>query len=125
MVLVVDDDQGVRELAFDILSRVGLHVVTAVDGREGVEAFARNADDIRLVLLDRTMPTMGGFEAFQKIRKIRPNAEVVLVSGYSEERAAAELAGLGLAGFLQKPFLPETLVDLVRTVIEGPAAFKV
>jgi PAS domain S-box-containing protein len=125
MVLVVDDDQGVRELAFDILSRVGLHVVTAVDGREGVEAFARNPDDIRLVLLDRTMPTMGGFEAFQKIRKIRPNAEVVLVSGYSEERAAAELAGLGLAGFLQKPFLPETLVDLVRTVIEGPAAFKV
>ena len=68
------------------------------------------------------MPTMGGFEAFQKIRKIRPKAPVVLVSGYSEQRASAELAGLGLAGFLQKPFLPETLVDLVREAVEGVAA---
>jgi DNA-binding NtrC family response regulator len=104
---------------------VGLQVITAADGREGVEVFARNADEIRLVLLDRTMPTMGGFEAFQKIRKIRPEAQVVLVSGYSEERAAAELAGLGLAGFLQKPFLPETLVDIARKVVEGASFNKV
>ncbi|MCH7599338.1 MAG: PAS domain S-box protein [Myxococcales bacterium] len=124
MVLVVDDDQGVRELAVDILTRVGLEVVTAADGREGVEIFARNADEIKLVLLDRTMPTMGGFQAFQKIRKIRPDAQVVLVSGYSEKRAAAELEGLGLAGFLQKPFMPDALVDVVRKVIEGPAAYK-
>ena len=124
-VLIVDDDEGVRELAFDILSRVGLHIITAADGREAVDVFARNADEIRLVLLDRTMPTMGGFEAFQKIRKIRPDAQVVLVSGYSEERAAAELAGLGLAGFLQKPFLPDVLVDLVRKVIEGPAVYRI
>jgi PAS domain S-box-containing protein len=125
MILIVDDDEGVREIACDILSRVGLHIVTAADGREAVEVFARNADKIRLVLLDRTMPTMGGFEAFQKIRKIRPDAQVVLVSGYSEERAAAELAGLGLAGFLQKPFLPELLVDLVRKVLEGPTAYRI
>lgn len=118
-VLVIDDDQGVRDLVFEILSRVGLHVVTAANGREGVEIFRDSADDICLVLLDRTMPTMSGFEAFQNIRKIRPQAQVVLLSGYSEERVAAELAGLGLAGFLQKPFLPETLIDLVREVIEG------
>jgi two-component system cell cycle sensor histidine kinase/response regulator CckA len=122
MVLVIDDDAGVRDLACDILSRVGLEVMTAANGRQGVEMFADHADEISLVLLDRTMPIMSGFEAFHAIRKIRPSARVVLVSGYSEERAAAELAGLGLAGFLQKPFAPETLIDLIRNVIDGLSA---
>ena len=117
-VLVIDDDEGMRDLATDILSRAGLQVIAAADGREGLEVFRAHVDEINLVLLDRTMPIMSGFETFQEIRKIHPSTPVVLVSGYSEERAAAELAGAGLAGFLQKPFLPETLLDLVNTSIE-------
>ncbi len=117
-VLVIDDDASVRELAADILSRVGLSVVTAADGREGVELFAQSRERIRLVLLDRTMPVLSGFDVFREIRALDPTARVIMVSGYSEERAAAELREAGLAGFLQKPFLPENLIALVREQLE-------
>ena len=117
-VLVVDDDPGVREVTEDTLGRVGLTVLTAADGREGIEMFRKHRDHIRLVLLDRTMPITGGEEALEAIRAIDPDAQVILVSGYSRERAAARISSGDLAGFLKKPFLPEALIALVRAVFE-------
>ena len=116
-VLVVDDNEGVRDLVEDTLVRVGFDVLCAADGGEGVELFAKHADRIRAVLLDRTMPITSGEEAFDQLRRIRPDAAIILVSGYSEERAVAEFAGKGLAGFLQKPFLPAALVGRLRSVL--------
>jgi signal transduction histidine kinase/CheY-like chemotaxis protein len=119
MILVVDDDGGVRELAQESLERVGLSVLCANTGREGIEIFARHRDEIRAVFLDRTMPDISGEEAFDEIRRIRSDARVVLVSGYSEEQAAQHFAGTELVGFLQKPFLPEMLVKKVRQALEN------
>jgi CheY-like chemotaxis protein len=118
-VLIVDDEEDVRELMEETLRRCGLTLLTAADGHEGIELFRRNADSIRLVLLDRTMPLLGGEDAFDAMREIRPDACIVLVSGYSEDVAATHFAGRGLAGFLQKPFLPTELVARVRDLIEG------
>ncbi len=117
--LVVDDDEGVRELAQEVLERAGMHVLCAADGRAGVEDFRENADRIRVVLLDRTMPELSGADALEAIRKIRPDTPIVLVSGYSEERVQDELGGKGLAGFLKKPFLPETLLERVADVLRS------
>ncbi|MBW2291853.1 MAG: response regulator, partial [Deltaproteobacteria bacterium] len=117
-VLVVDDDEGVRDLAEEILRRAGMTVLTAADGHEGVKLFERHSDEIRLVLLDRTMPSLSGADTFEAIRAIREDAKIVLVSGYSEERVTAELASRGLAGFLKKPFLPETLLSQVQEVLD-------
>jgi PAS domain S-box-containing protein len=116
-VLVVDDDEAVRELTSDSLRSVGLDVLTAADGREGIEIFERHRDEIRAVLLDRTMPNVSGEEAFDAIRRIDPDARVVLVSGYSEEQAAERFAHRGLVGFLQKPFRIEALINKVRDAI--------
>jgi CheY-like chemotaxis protein len=118
--LVIDDDAGVRDLAEDVLRRAGMTVLTASDGREGVKLFGLYADSIRVVLLDRTMPALSGADTFEAIRAVRADAKIVLVSGYSEERVTAELAGRGIAGFLEKPFLPETLLARVRQVLESP-----
>jgi len=117
-ILVADDDAGIRELAEESLKRVGLRVLCARDGREAVETFRKHQDEIRAVLLDRTMPDISGEEAFDEIRRVRPDARVVLVSGYSEERAAQHFAATDLAGFLKKPFLPETLIEKIRKAIE-------
>ena len=65
------------------------------------------------MLLDRTMPSMSGDRVFNEIRRIQPEARIILVSGYSEEQAAEGFAGGALAGFLQKPFLPTELIALV------------
>ena len=89
------------------------------DAREAIEIFRLRAEEIRLVLLDRTMPAMSGEEAFEQLRKIRPDVRVVLVSGYSESSSREAFAGKGLAGFLHKPFLPMTLIRRVREALES------
>ncbi len=118
--LVIDDDEGVRELAEEVLRRSGMTVLTAADGREGVKLFGLYADSIRVVLLDRTMPALSGADTLEAIQALRADAKILVVSGYSEERVTAELAGRGIAGFLKKPFLPEALRARVREVLEGP-----
>jgi CheY-like chemotaxis protein len=118
-VLVVDDDEGVRELLDVTLRRAGLSVLLARDGREGVDLFRRHADEIRAVVLDRTMPDIGGEDAFDEIRRIRPDARIMLISGYSEERAAWHFIDKGLDAFLHKPFEPRALLERIRRIMDG------
>jgi two-component system cell cycle sensor histidine kinase/response regulator CckA len=93
-------------------------VIAAASGREALEIYARRADEIGAVLLDRTLPGTGGEETCSAILRIRPDARVVLMSGYAEERAADPLAPPILAGFLRKPFTPEALAREVRQALE-------
>jgi two-component system cell cycle sensor histidine kinase/response regulator CckA len=116
-VLVIDDDDGVRDLAEDILSGIGMHVLTATDGHSGAKQFALYADSIRMVLLDRTMPATSCADTLRAIRAVRADAKIVLVSGYSKERATADLAGLAVDGFIKKPFNPATLVTCIHELI--------
>jgi PAS domain S-box-containing protein len=118
-VLVVDDDQGVRELLDATLRRAGITVLLARDGREGVDLFRRHSDEICAVVLDRTMPDVGGEDAFDEIRRIQPDARIMLMSGYSEEHAAWHFIGKGLDAFLHKPFEPSVLLEKVRRIIDG------
>ena len=115
--LVVDDEQAVRAMAARMLRDVGFNVLTACNGREAVEVFAEHADGIVVVLLDLTMPEMGGEEAFAALRTIRPDVPVVLCSGYTEEDAAARFAGKGLSGFLHKPFDFDAMVAHLHHVL--------
>jgi PAS domain S-box-containing protein len=116
-VLVIDDDEGVRSLVSETLSRIGVDVMMACNGLEGVALFRSHADEIDGVLLDHTMPGLTGERAFAEIRRIRSDVRIVMVSGYSQERATERLEDAGLVGFLQKPFLPESLVDMVRKLL--------
>lgn len=94
-------------------------VLTAVDGRAGLELFRQRADGIDAVLLDLTMPHMNGEEAFRALRRIRTDVPVILTSGYSEQDMSAEFAGKGIAGFLQKPFRFEKLQEQFRAVLQN------
>jgi PAS domain S-box-containing protein len=118
-ILVVDDEEVVREILEEVISRYGMSVVTAKDGREAVERFREGAPEITAVLLDVTMPKLGGVEAFLEIRKIQPDARVILSSGYSEGDFAERFAGEEVNGFLHKPYQPEELIEKLRQVLEG------
>lgn len=107
--LVVDDDETVRAVAQQMLQRSGFTVLTAADGREAVEKFGMARDEIALVLLDLTMPVLGGEEAFRAMQRMRPDVRVVLMSGYSSHELASRYGTEGLAGFVQKPFRLEEL----------------
>ena len=117
-VLIIDDEEGVREMSADTLTRAGFTVICGNDGREGIELFERHADEIRAVLLDRTMPNTSGEEVFDEIRQIRPNARIILTSGYSQKRAEQRFIGKGLDSFLHKPFLPVVLLQTLKKVLE-------
>jgi PAS domain S-box-containing protein len=115
--LVIDDEEVVREVARDLLEQQGFTVLTAADGQEGVAVFRAHADEIRAVLLDLTMPRMGGEEAFDRLRQIRPDLPVILASGYSHEDAASRFAGKELGGVIQKPYRFRDLLETVRMVL--------
>ena len=115
-VLVVDDDDIARTLARELLEHFGCRVMTAEDGTEGVRVVREHGEQIDVVLLDMTMPRMSGAETFAEMRKVRANIRVVLTSGYNEQDAVERFAGKGLAGFIQKPYLPEALVNKLRSV---------
>ena len=116
-VLVVDDELTIRELTRDVLERVGFTVLTAADGREAVEIYRANADRIRFVLLDMTMPNMDGRETFEAIQEIRRDVPVILSSGFNEQYSRSRFVGGGPDEFIQKPYGLKQLLEVVRKVI--------
>ena len=121
-VLLVDDEPGVRYVASQALMRAGFEVITAATGRDALAQIGDRTDDIGLVILDLTMPDLDGRATLAELRKLRPSLRVVLTSGYSEQDALREFGDGALAGFLQKPFAPHTLIDCVTRAIGLPEA---
>lgn len=119
VVMVVDDEEILRQVAQAILEDHGFTVVTAGDGPIAISTYRDQQDAIRLVLLDWTMPDMDGEQVFREIRRMSPQARVILMSGYQEQTVMNDLGGLGLAGFLQKPFKPDELISKVHEVLTG------
>ncbi|MCH2171640.1 response regulator, partial [Myxococcota bacterium] len=116
-VLLVDDDPAVRELAQAVLVRAGLNVLLAGDGGAAIEIARKGAESIDAVVLDWTMPGIGGEETLEKILEFRPGVPVILVSGYSRHRPPIRSNSYRLAGFLEKPFLPTDLLRVVRSAL--------
>ncbi|MBL8972944.1 MAG: PAS domain S-box protein [Myxococcales bacterium] len=116
LVLVADDEPGVRTVARRVLERAGYTVCVAGDGREAVAVFTARADEIVAVLLDMTMPLLRGDEVYRELRKVRADVPVVLTSGYSDPEQAASLAGT--VGFLAKPWTPQELLATLREVLK-------
>ena len=121
LILVVDDEDGVRRLTRDLLESGGYRVITAANGREGVELFRSRAREIDAVLLDMTMPVMGGVEAFRAMRALRPDIRVVISSGYTEREAVNRFDGDAPASFIQKPYAASELLRRMGAVVTAPA----
>ena len=116
-VLVADDESILRDLAREALESAGLQVIEARDGQEAVDLFRARKGEVDLVLLDMTMPRMGGAEAFRLIRQADPAARVLLTSGYTQQESLDSLADLPPDGFLQKPFRIRDLVAKVQEMM--------
>jgi len=116
-ILIVDDEESIRGFLCAMLESLGFEVLEAGDGREALTVLEEHADSISLVLLDLTMPHLGGEETFMELRKIRDNLPVILMSGYSEEEVTSLFAGKGITGFLQKPFRIEKLQEILHLTL--------
>ncbi|MDH3285749.1 MAG: response regulator, partial [Acidobacteriota bacterium] len=114
-VLVVDDEASVRITSRRILEKAGFEVLTARDGHEALELFGSRGE-IDLVVLDLTMPRMGGEEVLERLLELRGDVPVLLASGYAEEEIDRRFARSRPAGFVQKPFDVRSLLQAVRSV---------
>jgi CheY-like chemotaxis protein len=112
-VLLVDDEEVILEVGQELLEAMGYRVFTARDGEEGVDVLKAHSDEIELVLLDMVMPNMGGGEAYDRMREIKPDVSVLLSSGFSVDGEATEILERGCNGFIQKPF---TMSQLSRKI---------
>ena len=119
-ILVVDDEGIIRDLARNALENAGFQVLEARDGLEAVERFTDLGGGVDLVLLDMTMPRMGGAEAFRRIRELAPKVKVLLTSGYTQKESLESLADLPPDGFLQKPFRVRELIGRIRDLLRDP-----
>ncbi|MDQ7003245.1 MAG: response regulator, partial [Ghiorsea sp.] len=109
-ILIVDDDDAICDMGVMMLQGMGVvEVLTASDGVEALEIYKREKNHISMVLLDLTMPRMGGEETFYQLLNINPDVKVILSSGYCESEIQARFEGKGLYGFIQKPYAFNTL----------------
>ena len=113
-VLVVDDEAAVLAVVRSMLETMGFAVITAADGRSGVEAFRAAGDRIQLVLLDLTMPDLSGIDVLRAITAIRGDVRAILSSGYDEQQATQGADGVRWSAFLKKPYRYADLVAVVR-----------
>ena len=118
-VLVVDDERPVRALASTMLELMGFEVLEAEDGREAIRVFRDNLETVRAVLLDLTMPRMDGEECYAALRELKSDVRVILSSGYSEHEILDRFSGLGIRGFIQKPYDVATMRSKIREVLES------
>ena len=120
-ILLVEDEEALRELGIRILHNCGYTVLAACNGREGVELARKNHERIDLIVTDVIMPLMGGKDMVKEIKPILPRAQVMFMSGYTDD-ALAEHGVLDPGiWFLEKPFTPTRLANKVREVLDHPA----
>jgi CheY-like chemotaxis protein len=116
-ILFIDDEEALRRLAQSALERDGWVVLLAENGAEGVRLFEENQDHITAVILDMTMAVMGGEEALDRMKAIRPGVPVIISTGYGELEAARHFAGKDLAGLLEKPYSVSQLMETLAVVL--------
>jgi PAS domain S-box-containing protein len=116
-ILVADDEEGVRALVASVLQDAGYTVELAKDGEEAIERLRNMGDEIRLILLDLTMPILGGAEAATQLRQIQPDTPIIAMSGYGDIEVMQRFSEGGVDDFLPKPFTPDQLAAKVRDLL--------
>ncbi len=118
-ILLIEDEEMLRELVKGFLVSKGYTVLIAEDGMQGVEMYQSHQDQIAIVLSDIGLPVLSGQDALRRIREMNPKAKVVLASGYVEPGLKSELFKAGAKDFIQKPYSADEVLQKIREVIDA------
>ncbi|HEX4629993.1 MAG TPA: response regulator [Chthoniobacterales bacterium] len=119
LILLVDDEAEISELAATMLTDEGYRVILARDGFEALKIYQQIGKQIGLVILDFFLPVMDGDAVFDELRALNPEVVVVLSSGFAEQSKLGNMLALGLKGFIPKPYTGEKLLEQVRSTIDA------
>jgi PAS domain S-box-containing protein len=118
LILVVDDEESIREITKSTLQAFGYSVMTASDGTEALALYVQNKDEIKVVLTDMMMPYMDGPSTIRALRKMNPNVKVIASSGLTDNGKSFETADLGVKTFLSKPYTAEKLLKALAEILK-------
>lgn len=118
--MVIDDEDIVCQFAAAAVKRLGYRASTFQDGQSALSYYEKNWRSVELIILDMLMPAMNGEEVFRELRRINPDACVLIASGYSHNAAVERLMEDGAVGFLHKPFQLDELARMISQALESP-----
>lgn len=118
-VLLIDDEEMIIDVGKPMLKKLGYNALIARSGKDAIEIYKGNKDQIDVVILDMIMPVMDGGDAYDRLRKINPEIKVLLSSGYSVDGQATEILERGCDGFIQKPFSMKDLSQKIREILDS------
>lgn len=119
LILLVDDETEIAELATAMLTDEGYRVIMAKDGFEALKIYQQIGTQIALIILDFFLPVMDGDAVFDELRALNPEVVVVLSSGFAEQSKLGSMLAQGLKGFIPKPYTREKLLEQVRSTIDA------
>lgn len=116
LILVVDDELAITQIGKATLEIHNYKVLTAQNGIEAIALYTEHQDEIRLVLIDIMMPSMGGETVISTLQTINPEVQIIAMSGLASSEALVQSTGIAIQGFLAKPFTPKQLLNLVQRI---------
>lgn len=116
LILVVDDEVAITQIAKTTLEIHNYKVLTAQNGIEAIALYTEQKDEIRLVLIDMMMPSMGGKTVISALQTINPQVQIIAMSGLASSEALVQSTGVEIQGFLAKPFTPKELLNFVHKI---------
>jgi two-component system, cell cycle sensor histidine kinase and response regulator CckA len=117
-VLLVDDEDDIRDLGATLISQFGYKVITANNGKEALEVYQREGNCISLIILDLIMPVMDGRQCLTEILRVNPNAKVIIASGHLESGSARDVMAVGAKGFVPKPYDMRQFLTTIREILD-------
>jgi CheY-like chemotaxis protein len=115
-ILVVDDEDQIREMTKKTLETHGYRAITANDGKEAISLYKQNKEEIKLVLMDMMMPVMDGSVSIRELRKANPEVKIIAVSGLTEKDKIEKVDDIQVNAFLAKPYTTEKLLNTIHEV---------
>jgi two-component system cell cycle sensor histidine kinase/response regulator CckA len=118
-ILFVEDEDSLAELVTGVLQAEGYNVLHASDGMRALDLFLEHASEIDLVLTDLELPKLGGWDAFQQMRNIKPSIVAIVASGFFEKQFQTQMLKQGGKEFIPKPYHPVQILQAVREVLDS------
>jgi DNA-binding NtrC family response regulator len=117
-IMLVDDEESLLELGQEILGHFGYKTIKSKNGEKALEIYSQDKNLIDLIILDLSMPGMGGYNCLKKLLKIDPKVKVIISSGYSSTGEMKKMLEAGAAEFIEKPYHLMELAKKVRQVLD-------
>ena len=116
-ILLVEDEEPIRDIAKNFLELFGFTVLEAVNGKDAFEMYQKNSAEITLVLTDMGMPIMDGYELFHKLKSLDTKLPIVVSSGYGDAEVSARIGSDNIAAIISKPYNPSQLREVLKRVV--------